>query len=92
MSINQGDSRHPLCANFLPNHLLVKIWPKNKLKVDLKPLKCKHHSVGSKEANSLLTRLRTGKHYLLDCFLYSAERQTLYSQVEHYIRNFTHIS
>ena len=27
-------------------------------------------------------------HFLVDCFLYSNERQTLYSQVEYYIPNF----
>ena len=27
-------------------------------------------------------------HYLVDCFLYSNERQTLYSHVEHFIPNF----
>ena len=31
-------------------------------------------------------------HYLMDCFLYSGERQTLYSLVEHYIPNFLKIS
>ena len=31
-------------------------------------------------------------HYLMDCFLYSGERQTLYNLVEHYIPNFSKIS
>ena len=31
-------------------------------------------------------------HYLMDCFLYSGERQTLFSLVEHYIPNFFKLS
>ena len=32
------------------------------------------------------------RHYLIDCFLFSAERQTLFSLVEHYIPNFLRLS
>ena len=32
------------------------------------------------------------KHYFLDCFLYTAERQTLFALVEHYIPKFTRLS
>ena len=31
----------------------------------------------------------SSEHYLLDCFLYTVERQNLYNQVEHYIPNFS---
>ena len=31
-------------------------------------------------------------HYLMDCFLYSGERRTLFSLVEHYIPNFFKLS
>ena len=31
-------------------------------------------------------------HYIMDCFLYSGERQTLFNLVEHYIPNFTKLS
>ena len=34
----------------------------------------------------------SSKHYLLDCFLYAVERQTLFSLVEHYIPKFTQIN
>ena len=89
---------------------------KDQLKIDMKPLKIKHFSTGSKVSNSLLTRFRTGRttlnlhkftigqvddpsctchfkeesatHFLLDCFLYTAERQTLFSLVEYYIPKF----
>ena len=30
----------------------------------------------------------SSQHYLLDCFLYSCERQILFNQVEHFIPNF----
>ena len=33
-------------------------------------------------------RKESSLHFLVDCFLYSNERQTLYSQVEYYIPNF----
>ena len=89
---------------------------KLQLKKDLKPLRVKHYSRGSKLKNCLLTRLRVGrsdlnlhkftigqvdkpecichskeestKHYFLDCFLYTSERQTLFPLVEHYILYF----
>ena len=90
---------------------------KSRLKLDIKPLKIKHFSYGSKIGNTLLTRFRTCRtslnlhrftigqveeptcichfkeksslHLILDCFLYTAERQTLFSLVEHYIPKFT---
>ena len=93
---------------------------KAQLKRELKPIRFKHFSKGSKIGNSLLTRLRLNRsdlnfhrfeiglhdtpecschakressmHYLMDCFLYYGERQTLYNLVEHYIPNFSKIS
>ena len=90
------------------------------LKLELKPQKFNHFSKGSKNGNSLLTRLRVGqselnlhkfsvgqvenpdcichanqestKHYLLDCFLYTTERQKLFLLVEHYIPKFKGLS
>ena len=90
------------------------------LKFELKPQKIKHFSKGSKNGNSLLTRLRVGqselnlhkfsvgqvekpdcachekqestKHYILDCFLYTTERQKLFLLVEHYIQKLNGIS
>ena len=34
----------------------------------------------------------SSEHYLLDCFLYTVERQNLYNQVEHYIPNFSKLT
>ena len=93
---------------------------KCKLKQELKPIKFRHYSKGSKLGNTLLTRIRlersdlnlhkftvghsespeclchfkqeSSQHYLLDCFLYSSERQTLFDRVEHFIPNFNRFS
>ena len=93
---------------------------KEQLKKELKPLKIKHFSKGSKIGNKLLTRVRLERsdlnlhtfsiglsesseclchaknesslHYLIDCFLYSGERQTLFNLVEHYIPNFKQLT
>ena len=32
------------------------------------------------------------QHYFIDCFLYSQERQTLFSLIEHYIPKFNKLS
>ena len=89
---------------------------KQELKKELKPVKYRHFSKGSKLGNSLLTRLRLERsdlnlhkfniglietpecscharnesslHYLIDCFLYTGERQTLFNLVEYYVPNF----
>ena len=89
---------------------------KSKIKNDMKPVKIKHLSKGSKTGNTLLTRVRLDRsdlnlhkysiglsdspectchakqessfHFIMDCFLYTSERQTLYSLVEQYIPNF----
>ena len=93
---------------------------KCKLKQELKPIKFRHYSKGSKLGNTLLTKIRlersdlnlhkftvghsespeclchfkqeSSQHYLIDCFLYSSERQTLFDRVEHYIPNFNRFS
>ena len=89
---------------------------KQELKKELKPVKYRHFSKGSKIGNCLLTRLRLERsdlnlhkfnigqidnpecschaknesslHYLMDCFLYTGERQTLFNLVEYYIPHF----
>ena len=34
----------------------------------------------------------SSKHFMMDCFLYSAERQTLFNLVEHYIPKFNRMT
>ena len=93
---------------------------KDQLKKEIKPIKIKHFSKGSKVGNKLLTRIRLERsdlnihtfsiglsesseclchakhesslHYLIDCFLYSGERQTLFNLVEHYFPNFNQLN
>ena len=93
---------------------------KTQLQLDMKPVKIKHFSIGSKVVNSLLTRFRTGRtslnlhrftigqedysscmchakeespvHFMIDCFLFTAERQTLFDLVGHYIPKFSTLS
>ena len=96
-------------SNFLQHSTQGKVLLdfKSKLKLDIKPMRIKHYSYGSKIGNTLLTRFRTGRtslnlhrftigqveeptcichfeeesslHLILDCFSYTAERQTLFS-------------
>ena len=96
--------------------LLDLVEFKQELKKELKPVKFKHFSKGSKLGNSLLTRLRLERsdlnlhkfniglietpecscharnesslHYLIDCFLYTGERQILFNLIEYYVPNF----
>ena len=104
--------------NNLDVSIQVMLLPdfKLQLKKELKPMKYKHFSKGSKLGNSLLSRIRLNRsdlnlhkfdiglhensecschaksessiHYMMDCFLYSGERQNLFNLVEHYIPNF----
>ena len=104
--------------NNLDVSIQVMLLPdfKLQLKKELKPIKYKHFSKGSKLGNSLLSRIRLNRsdlnlhkfdiglhetseclchaksessiHYMMDCFLYSGERQNLLNLVEHYIPNF----
>ena len=38
------------------------------------------------------SKFETSEHYFLDCFLYSPERQILFSLIEHYIPNFNRLN
>ena len=50
--------------------------------------------IGQSESPQCLCYFRSESpsHYFLDCFLYSPERQILFSQIEHYIPNFLRLS
>ena len=50
--------------------------------------------IGQAETPECLCHFKeeSSKHYILDCFLYNAERQTLLTLVEHYIPYFSSIS
>ena len=93
---------------------------KVQLKKELKPIKYRHFSKGSKLGSTLLSRIRLNRsdlnlhkfeiglhdtrasdchekyessiHYMMDCFLFSGERQILFQLVEHYIPKFSKLS
>ena len=84
------------------------------MKKEIKPARYIHFSRGTKQGNTLLTRIRVGRsmlnqhrftighadspeclchfrsespeHFFLDCFLYSPERQIMYSLIEKYLK------
>ena len=108
--------------NSIPKQIQLK--PIDDFKIDIKneikPVRYKHFSRGTKLGNTLLTRIRVGRsllnqhgftighadspeclchyrsespeHYFLDCFLYSPERQILYSLIEHYVPYFSRLT
>ena len=51
-------------------------------------------SIGQSESPECICHLKyeSSEHYLIDCFLYSCERQILFNQVEHFIPNFINFS
>ena len=51
-------------------------------------------SIGLSESSECLCHAKneSSLHYLIDCFLYSGERQTLFNLVEHYIPNFKQLT
>ena len=50
--------------------------------------------IGLSESSECLCHAKneSSLHYLIDCFLYSGERQTLFNLVEHYIPNFNQLN
>ena len=50
--------------------------------------------IGQSESSECLchSKYESSQHYLIDCFLYNCERQTLFNQVEHFIPNFKSFS
>ena len=61
-----------------------------RLRVGRSSLNLHRFTIGQEEKPECICHAKeeSAKHYLLDCFLYSAERQILYKLVEHYIPKF----
>ena len=80
--------RHFSKGNRLSNSLLTRI------RVGRSYLNQHSFSIGHAESPECLCHHReeSPSHYFLDCFLYSLERQTLFSLLEHYIPRFTNYS
>ena len=80
--------RHYSCGSKLGNSLLSRIRT-GRTTLNL-------HKFTIRQADEptcgCLAKEESSIHYLLDCFLYTAERQTLLSLVEHYIPKFSKMS
>ena len=52
------------------------------------------YSIGQVESPECICHAKSEspKHYIFDCFLYTAERQNLFSLVEHYIPKFSKLN
>ena len=72
----------------LGNKLLTRI------RLERSDLNLHKFTIGQSESAECLchSKQESSQHYLIDCFLYSSERQTLFDRVEHYIPNFKSFS
>ena len=61
-----------------------------KIRIGHSDLKQHRYTIGLSDSPQCLCHHREESplHYFIDCFLYSPERQTLFSRIEHYIPNF----
>ena len=80
--------KHYSRGNKFSNTLLTKI------RVGRSDLNQHKFTIGQAESPECLCHhnQESPLHYFLDCFLYLPERQTLFSQIEHYIPNFNRLS
>ena len=76
--------KHFSRGNKLTNSLLTKI------RVGRSELKQHKYTIGLSESPECLCHCKeeSPKHYFIDCFLYSQERQTLFDLIGHYIPKF----
>ena len=51
-------------------------------------------TIGQSETSECLcnSKSESSQHYLIDCFLFTSERQVLFDQVEYFIQNFKNFS
>ena len=70
------------------NSLLTRI------RLDRSYLNLHKFSIGQSETPECMCHAKqeSSKHFMMDCFLYSAERQTLFNLVEHYIPKFNRMT
>ena len=80
--------RHYSKGSKLGNTLLTRI------RLERSDLNLHKFTVGHSESPECLCHFKqeSSQHYLIDCFLYSSERQTLFDRVEHFIPNFNRFS
>ena len=80
--------KHNSCGTKIGNCLLTRI------RVGRSDLNLHKFTIGQADNPECLCHFKeeSPKHFFLDCFLYTAERQTLFSLVEHYIPKFSSLS
>ena len=80
--------RHFSKGSKLGNKLLTRI------RLERSDLNLHKFTTGHSESSECLchSKQESSQHYLMDCFLYSSERQTLFDRVEHFIPNFKNFS
>ena len=76
--------KHNSCGSKIGNILLTRI------RLDRSDLNSHKFTIGQAETPQCMcfARQESSLHYLVDCFIYSNERQTLFSQIEQFIPNF----
>ena len=80
--------KHFSIGSKLGNKLLTRI------RLERSDLNLHKFTIGQSESSECLCHFKqeSSQHYLIDCFLYSSERQTLFDRVEHFIPNFKSFS
>ena len=65
-----------------------------RIRIERSDLNLHKFTIGHSETTECLCHAKqeSSLHFLIDCFLYSGERQTLFSLVEHYIPKFSNFS
>ena len=80
--------RHYSKGSKVGNILLTRI------RLDRSELNLHRFVIGQSDSPQCLcyARQESSLHFMIDCFLYSVERQVLFGQVEHYVPNFSKLS
>ena len=80
--------RHFSKGSKIGNKLLTR------LRLERSDLNLHKFTIGQSETPECLchSKQESSQHFLLDCFLYTSERQTLFDRVEHYIPKFKSLS
>ena len=87
-----------LCHNQNTTHLSLDIKEGNisitRLHLGRSDINIHKLSIGQIDKPDCLCHAKeeSSKHYLIDCFIFSSERQTLFFLVGHYIPNFSRLS
>ena len=95
------DFKSKLKSNLKPNK--IKHYAKGskvgnilltRIRLDRSELNLHKFVIGQSDTPQCLcyAKQESSLHFIIDCFLYSVERQVLFGQVEHYVPNFSNLS